>query len=62
MVLTDASRIPFPSHTTALAGSRPPFTVGLVTRAWRLANAVGYRGSHDEQTNWRPGISSARPA
>ena len=38
--ITDTPRIPFPSHTTALAGARPPFTVGLVTRAWLLANAV----------------------
>ncbi|AIN58747.1 hypothetical protein O165_010845 [Pseudomonas soli] len=31
---------PLPFTQTALAGARPPFTVGLVTFAWLLANAV----------------------
>ena len=35
---------PLPFTSTALAGARPPFTVGLVTRAWLLANAV-----HEDQ-------------
>lgn len=37
----DAPRIaPLPFTSTALAGARPPFTVGLVARAWHLTNAV----------------------
>lgn len=32
--------IPLLFNSTALAGARPPFTVGLVTRAWLLANAA----------------------
>lgn len=48
--LPDASRIPFPSHTTALAGARPPFTVGLVTRAWLLANAVAEVHMNDRES------------
>jgi hypothetical protein len=31
---------PISHFPTALAGARPPFTVGLVTRAWLLANAA----------------------
>lgn len=44
----DASRaapgacIPFPNNSTASAGARPVSRLGLVTRAWHLANAVAH--------------------
>ncbi len=42
--------IPFPSHTTALGRRQATFTVGLVTRAWLLANAVALRANNHERS------------